>query len=64
MQLELLGFWVLFCFGFFYLQVFTCECKAVATALRAVLVVLSHPPESSEHTLPFLHALELTVTSY
>lgn len=41
-----------------------CESKAVATALRAVLVVLSHPPESSEHTVPFLCALELTVACY
>lgn len=64
MQLELLGFGVLFCFGFFYLQVFTCESKEVATVLRAVLVVLSDPPESSEHTLPFVHALEMTVTFY
>jgi len=64
MQLELLGFVGLFCFVFFHLQVFTCETKAVATAVTAVVVVLSHPPESSEHTPPFLHALEMTVTSY
>lgn len=53
----------LFCF---YLQVLISQSKlaAIVTTLRAVLGVLSHPPESSEHAVRFLHALEMTVTSY
>lgn len=62
MQLEGLGFGLLW--GFSCLQVFMCESKVVATALGAVLVILSHPPDCTKHTVLFLHALKMTVTFY